>query len=77
MRREITGFSNPLLKQVRALREKKHRKRAGQFLTEGLRIMTEAREAGFVPEMMFIVSGRDDHVADNEGLRIRRADSGW
>ena len=61
MRREITGFSNPLLKQVRALREKKHRKRAGQFLTEGLRIMTEAREAGYLPEMMFIVSGRDDH----------------
>ncbi|MFC4291899.1 TrmH family RNA methyltransferase [Sphingorhabdus arenilitoris] len=61
MRREITGFSNPLLKQVRALREKKHRKRAGLFLAEGLRIMTEAREAGFLPEMLFVTLGRDDH----------------
>ncbi len=38
MRREITGFSNPLLKEIRGLREKKLRKRAGQFLAEGLRI---------------------------------------
>ena len=61
MRREITGFSNPLIKQVRSLREKKHRKRARQFLAEGLRIMTEAREAGFLPEMLFLVTGRDTH----------------
>lgn len=61
MRREITGFSNPLLKQVRSLREKKHRKRAGQFLAEGLRIMTEAREAGYLPEMLFTTATRDDH----------------
>ena len=45
MRREITGFSNPLLKEIRGLREKKLRKRSGLFLAEGLRIMTEAREA--------------------------------
>jgi TrmH family RNA methyltransferase len=61
MRREITGFSNPLIKQVRGLREKKLRKRAGQFLAEGLRIMTEAREAGYLPEIVFRVSGRDLH----------------
>ena len=34
MRREITGFSNPLLKEIRGLREKKLRKRAGLFLAE-------------------------------------------
>jgi RNA methyltransferase, TrmH family len=61
MRREITGFSNPLLKQVRALREKKLRKREGKFLAEGLRIMTEAREAGFLPEMLFRVKDREVH----------------
>jgi RNA methyltransferase, TrmH family len=61
MRREITGFSNPLLKEIRGFREKKLRKRAGRFLAEGLRIMTEAREAGFLPDMLFRVSGRDLH----------------
>jgi RNA methyltransferase, TrmH family len=61
MRREITGFSNPLLKEVRSLREKKLRKRAGLFLAEGLRIMTEARDAGFLPEMLFRVGSRAPH----------------
>jgi TrmH family RNA methyltransferase len=61
MRREITGFSNPLLKEVRSLREKKHRKRSGRFLAEGLRIMTEARDAGHLPEMLFRVAGREVH----------------
>jgi RNA methyltransferase, TrmH family len=64
MRREITGFSNPLIKQVRSLREKKHRKREGLFLAEGLRILTEAREAGFLPEMLFRCSDRDSHVLE-------------
>ena len=61
MRREITGFSNQLIKQVRSLREKKFRKREGRFLAEGLRIMTEAREAGFLPEMLFLVKGQELH----------------
>lgn len=61
MRREITGFSNPLLKEIRGLREKKLRKRAGLFLAEGLRIMTEAREAGFLPQMLFRVKDRPVH----------------
>ncbi len=64
MRREITGFSNPLVKEVRSLREKKFRKRAGKFLAEGLRIMTEAREAGFLPEMIFRVADRDVHALE-------------
>ena len=68
-RREITGFSNPLIKQVRALREKKFRKREGKFLAEGLRIMTEAREAGFVPELVFMAKGRELHPLAHELLQ--------
>jgi TrmH family RNA methyltransferase len=64
MRKEITGFSNPLVKRVRALREKKHRKREGLFLAEGLRILTEAREAGFLPVMLFRCAGRDSHALE-------------
>ena len=72
MRREITGFSNPLVKQVRSLREKKLRRRERKFLAEGLRIMTEAREAGFLPEMLFRVTDREVHsleiVLENDVL---------
>ena len=60
-RREITGFSNPTVKYLRSLREKKHRKAAGQFLTEGLRLLTDARECGHVPEILVMASSRDPH----------------
>lgn len=53
MARAIAGFSNPLVKQVRALRDKKHRRAEGRFLAEGLRILTEALDAGIAPEMLW------------------------
>ena len=46
MPKQVTSFSNPLVKQARGLREKKNRRAEGLFLAEGLRILTEAREAG-------------------------------
>lgn len=67
MLREITGFSNPLIKRVRSLRDKKFRKREKKFIAEGLRILTEAREAGYIPELLFIESGdRDIHPLASE-----------
>lgn len=53
MPRRITAFSNDLVKQARALRDKKNRRAEGLFLAEGLRILTEAREAGTLPERLF------------------------
>jgi hypothetical protein len=45
MPREITAYSNPLVKRVRSLRDKKHRRDEGLFLAEGLRILAEAEES--------------------------------
>jgi TrmH family RNA methyltransferase len=55
--RRITAFSNPLVKQARALRDKKNRRAEGLFLAEGLRILTEARDAGVLPERLFFGDG--------------------
>jgi len=60
-RRTITGFSNPTVKALRALRDKKHRKREGRFVAEGLRLLTDARECGRLPETLVMASGRDPH----------------
>jgi TrmH family RNA methyltransferase len=73
MPREITAFSNPLIKRVRLLREKRHRREEGLFLAEGLRILTEAREAGRLPEYLFFARDMAGHplvealVAATEG----------
>jgi len=59
--REITAYSNPLIKRVRALREKRHRRDEGLFLAEGLRILTEAREAGRLPHYLFFARDSANH----------------
>lgn len=61
MPREITAFSNPLVKYARDLRDKRHRRDSGQFLAEGLRILTEARDAGRLPRTLFFNAKEAPH----------------
>ena len=61
MRKHITGFSNPTVKYLRSLREKKLRKRAGQFLVEGLRLLEDARVSGHIPRQLVMAEARDTH----------------
>ncbi|HEY6047460.1 MAG TPA: RNA methyltransferase [Sphingomicrobium sp.] len=52
MPREVTAFSNPTVKRLRSLRDKKARRSEGLFLAEGLRIVAEARDSGRLPEIV-------------------------
>jgi len=52
MPRQVTAFSNETVKRLRSLRDKKHRREEGLFLAEGLRILTEARDSGRLPEIV-------------------------
>jgi len=52
MPRQVTAFSNSTVKLLRSLRDKKARRAEGLFLTEGLRILTEARDSGQLPEII-------------------------
>ncbi|HEX7751380.1 MAG TPA: RNA methyltransferase [Novosphingobium sp.] len=61
MRRTITGFSNPTVKFLRSLRDKKHRRQEKRFLAEGLRLLTDARTSGKLPETLVMATGRESH----------------
>ena len=52
MPRQVTAFSNSTVKLLRSLRDKKARRTEGLFLAEGLRILTEARDSGMLPEII-------------------------
>jgi TrmH family RNA methyltransferase len=52
MPREVTAFSNPTVKRLRSLRDKKGRRSERLFLAEGLRILAEARDSGRLPEII-------------------------
>jgi TrmH family RNA methyltransferase len=62
MPREITAYSNPLIKRVRNLREKRHRREERLFIAEGLRIVAEAAEAGRHPRWIFYAAEMRDHA---------------
>ena len=43
------------------MRDSRLRKREGQFLAEGLRLLTDARESGILPQTLVMAEGRDSH----------------
>ena len=53
----ITSLSNPLVKQARALHQKKTRNETGLFLVEGIHHVGEAFEAGWKIESVLYASG--------------------
>jgi TrmH family RNA methyltransferase len=53
----ITSLSNPLVKQVRALHQKKARVESGLFLVEGIHHVGEVVEAGWDIEAILYASG--------------------
>lgn len=66
MVRQITAFSNPTVKLLRSLRDKKARRTEGLFLAEGLRILTEARDSGWLPEIVvFSAEGAKHPLAED------------
>lgn len=50
----ITSKDNSLIKEVKKLRNKKHREDQNQFLAEGLRFVEEALKSSFTVEYVFI-----------------------
>ncbi|MEG3090024.1 TrmH family RNA methyltransferase [Sphingomonas sp. PB1R3] len=76
MPREITAYSNPLIKWARDLRDKRHRKQARQFLAEGLRILTEARETGRLPHLLFYAKPSANHPLVRELVEAVEAAEG-
>jgi TrmH family RNA methyltransferase len=62
----ITSLNNPLVRQARALRQKKARQESGAFLVEGIHHVGQAVEAGweiesilYAPELLTSNFGRD------------------
>ncbi|MEQ1726138.1 MAG: RNA methyltransferase [Sphingopyxis sp.] len=58
--------SNAVIKRARSLRDKKYRRLNGHFLAEGLRILTEAREAGVLPQQLFYAYNQPLHPLGQE-----------
>lgn len=56
---EITAVSNPRVKSIRGLFQKKHRDQSGTFLVEGLKLVMDAFEHGWVVETLIYSKGNE------------------
>ncbi|KQT83952.1 RNA methyltransferase [Aurantimonas sp. Leaf443] len=52
--KEIASVSNPIVKDIRALGQKKHRDETGLFLAEGLKLVIDALDAGWEIETLVV-----------------------
>ncbi|WKL56468.1 RNA methyltransferase [Asticcacaulis sp. ZE23SCel15] len=69
MIKEIVSLTNQTIKDIRALHMRKTREETGQFLAEGLKIIIDALDQGFSPQIL--VYGKD---ADRHPLLTRAID---
>jgi len=76
MPRQVTSFSNETVKRLRSLRDKKHRREEGLFLAEGLRILTEARDSGQLPEIVAFSADGAKHPLAAEIIAATEAAGG-
>jgi RNA methyltransferase, TrmH family len=76
MPRQITAFSNATVKLLRSLRDKKARREEGLFLAEGLRILTEARDSGRLPEIVAFSAEGARHPLASEIIAATEAAGG-
>ncbi|MEO6255392.1 MAG: RNA methyltransferase [Sphingomicrobium sp.] len=76
MPRLITSFSNTTVKRLRSLRDKKARREDGLFLAEGLRIITEARDSGRLPEIIAFAAQGAQHPLAAEIIAATEAAGG-
>ncbi len=56
----ITSKSNPRLKELRKLQDKKHRSKAQQFVAEGEDLLAAAASCGYLPQVVFFEAGCEE-----------------
>ena len=76
MTRAITSLSNARVKAVRALHMKKSRDDSGQFLAEGLKIVTEAVGLGHAPRTLLFSAEAAGHRLLQQALRATEGANG-
>ncbi|MGN6363700.1 TrmH family RNA methyltransferase [Asticcacaulis taihuensis] len=83
MIKQITSLTNQTIKDIRALHMRKEREATGQFLAEGLKIIIDALDQGFAPQILVYGKDTDYHPllkraidetikADGEVLEVTR-----
>ncbi len=61
--KKITSLANPLVKEIRALAQKKHRDETGLFIAEGLKLVRDALDGGWPVDMVAYAAAKSGEAA--------------
>ncbi|MDO6965643.1 TrmH family RNA methyltransferase [Rhizobium alvei] len=68
--KEITSLSNPIIKDIKALSQKKNREESGTFLAEGLKLVVDAIDAGWtIRTLIYAKSAKGKPIVDTTAAR--------
>lgn len=68
--KEITSLSNPIIKDIKALNQKKNRNRENIFMAEGLKLVIDALNFGWtIQTLLFSKSGLGNAAIENTAAR--------
>jgi TrmH family RNA methyltransferase len=68
--KEITSLSNPIVKDIKALSQKKNREASGTFMAEGLKLVLDALETGWSLEtLVYSLEGRGKPLIERAATR--------
>lgn len=68
--KEVTSLTNPIVKDIRALTQKKNRDQSGTFIAEGLKLVIDALELGWtIRTLIYSKAGRGKSAVEQVAAR--------
>ena len=68
--KEVTSLANPIIKDIKALGQKKHREETGLFIAEGLKLVIDALETGWhIDTLIYAQSAKDKPLVEKVAAR--------
>jgi TrmH family RNA methyltransferase len=72
--KEITSLTNPIIKDIRALTQKKYRDESGTFLAEGLKLVIDALDLGWtIRTLIYAKAAKGKDIVEKTALRTLSA----
>jgi TrmH family RNA methyltransferase len=68
--KEVTSLANPIIKDIKALSQKKHREGSGHFMAEGLKLVLDALETGWqIDTLIYAKAAKDKPLVEKTAAR--------
>lgn len=72
--KEVTSLSNPIIKEIRALTQKKHREESRQFMAEGLKLVIDALQLDWsIRTLIYAKSAKENPRVEEAALKTINA----